>query len=284
MPVRRATLPDDRALIDGVVTAAWPSDVASPLTEEALLDLEARSGGSGFIDAEDGVAVGYAHLRPDGGFTVAEVVVRPDGGEASVALLLNASLEEPGPRRLWALDDRLARCAGESGMTEVRALLHLACELPTMSAASPVEGVSLQRYEHERDLTGFLEMHGAAFVGHPDNESWGCVELEERFERDWFDPDGFMMARGGDGDIVGACWTKMHPGSIGEIYLVAVHPQHQGRGLGRWLTLSGLEYMRSERGAVRGMLYAEASNEAALGLYLEVGFEVVRVKRLFERQ
>ena len=103
----------------------------------------------------------------------------------------------------------------------------------------------------------------------------------------WFDPAGFFLAERTVGDVsqlVGFHWTKIHGGEhehdedadhghepIGEVYVVGVDPDEQGHGLGRALTLVGLQHLRS-RGLSEAMLYVEADNIAAIRLYDDLGF------------
>ncbi len=60
-------------------------------------------------------------------------------------------------------------------------------------------------------------------------------------------------------------------GVAGYLQRLAVHPDAQGRGLGRSLVLDGLRWMR-RRGAVHALVNTQMANERAFQLYLAVGF------------
>jgi mycothiol synthase len=79
-------------------------------------------------------------------------------------------------------------------------------------------------------------------------------------------------------------WTKVHDDvspRLGEIYVIGVDPAFQGRGLGRTLTLLGLEWMHRERGIDHGMLYVDAANGPAVAMYSRLGFTVDHTDRSF---
>ena len=91
-------------------------------------------------------------------------------------------------------------------------------------------------------------------------------------------PPGFLVAER-RASLAGFCWTKVHPDGVGEIYVIAVDPAPRA-GLGKALVLGGLASL-AERGITTGMLYVDAANEGAVGLYRHLGFDVHHVDRAY---
>ena len=67
---------------------------------------------------------------------------------------------------------------------------------------------------------------------------------------------------------------------MGEIFVIAVDPAFHGRGLGRAMTVAGLQSLH-QRGIELGMLYVDAANVAAVSLYYDLGFTLHHVQRAF---
>ncbi|NBV27220.1 MAG: GNAT family N-acetyltransferase, partial [Actinobacteria bacterium] len=63
------------------------------------------------------------------------------------------------------------------------------------------------------------------------------------------------------------------------IYVISVHPNHQGKGLGAAALRVGLQSIHS-RGVHRASLYVDDSNEAAIAMYKKHGFQTVRMDRV----
>jgi ribosomal protein S18 acetylase RimI-like enzyme len=126
------------------------------------------------------------------------------------------------------------------------------------------------------DIEDILAVINRAFQGHPENGNWAMSDLQERMDQDWYDPRGVLVHRV-DGVVRAFCWTKVHPDGVGEIYILAVDPEEGGSGLGRALTISGLDYLREFKGCREAIVYAAEDNKVARTLYESLGFGVDRV-------
>jgi mycothiol synthase len=169
------------------------------------------------------------------------------------------------------LDDE--RVATEAGLVLVREVLQLRRPLP----AHPAPPLAVRAFRPGVDDEAFLAVNNRAFRWHPDQSGWTVDDLQRHEAAAWFDPEGFLLHER-DGRLAGFCWTKVHPATaddpaMGEIYVIAADPDFTGIGLGRALTLAGLEHLAG-LGLTVGMLHVEGTNEAARGLYDSLGFTV----------
>jgi mycothiol synthase len=181
-------------------------------------------------------------------------------------------------------DDGLARRHGfipERDVIQMRVALPLSDEVER--ATRPIV---TRPFVPGSDDQAWLRVNNRAFASHPEQGSWTEEQLHERLAADWVDLEGFLVADDPDGDgLIGFCWTKIHRRRtpvLGEIYVIGVDPAHHGDGLGRALTVAGLNNMAG-RGVHVGMLYTDAENEAAVALYDRLGFTVDHVDRSYTR-
>jgi mycothiol synthase len=280
MPIRPVAFPDDRSEIDGLLRAVERFDGYVPLTEDGELDY--LRGSSGLVASDGDRVTGYAQLSRAGSEITVEVVVVPECRSTQGRRLLTEALRAAGDRRVaaWVSDDDMVAAAAALGLREQRAVLQLVGELPPSERPEWPQGVAAASFVVGRDEEALLALNRVAFVGHPDNASWDAHVLTERMSRDWFDPDGIVTALA-SGRLVGACWTKVHRGRVGEIYWIAVHPDEQARGIGTALSLSGLH--RLAVSCDTATVYTEAGNTTAQNLYRRLGFRLLRVKRRMVR-
>ncbi len=136
-----------------------------------------------------------------------------------------------------------------------------------------VEGVTIRGYR-DSDADEVLRVNAEAFAHHPEQGSMDAANLAERMGEPWFDPAGLLVADTGTPEhrLLAFHWTKQHDSTLGEVYVVAVDPAAQGRGLGKAVTAAGLAHLAS-LGVRRIILYVESDNAAAIATYSKLGFE-----------
>lgn len=284
----------DIAEVSALLSAAAAADGHKPLGEHKWLDLVhgGRTGFAGFVARSRPGArlVGYAQLSQGHQTWGVEVVVAPDHRDAESAVgtdLLREALREVGRQggghvHLWvpkptpATDAMAAAC----GMAQGRDLLQLRVPLPL--AGPRPDPLPTRPFRPGHDEEAWLLVNNRAFASHPEQGGWTLETLREREREPWFDPEGFLLHER-DGRLAGSCWTKVHADTVpplGEIYVIGVDPEFHGHGLGRGLVVAGLDHLAG-RGLATGMLYVDADNEPALGLYRSLGFTVDHVDRAY---
>ena len=184
----------------------------------------------------------------------------------------------------WTHDPHTAGPLADSlGLVPGRALLQMRRPLPLPVTEVSDHGVALRTFRVGSDETAWLEVNNAAFQWHAEQGGWDLDVLRQREREPWFDPEGFLLHER-EGRLAAFCWTKVHPGTpvVGEIYVIAVHPDFHGLGLGRALTVAGLRSLFAA-GATEGMLYVDAGNHAAVRLYERLGFDTAHTDQAYTR-
>lgn len=295
--VLRPPAPADAEIARSLHAAATRHDGNESLGSFVERDLEAPAPESVGILATDGAEpVGYAHLAPSDTFAdphvVAALVIDPAHrpGNEVARLLLDAIAAEAAATStrvvLWVnrADDAFDLLAVSAGFIRVSEQYQMRVPLPLAETPKWPSGITVRSFVPGSDDDAWLRVNNRAFDNHPDQGDWVEATLQRRLVESWFDPDGFLLAFHADG-LAGFCWTKVHPdepdGPLGEIYVVGVDPDHQGIGLGRALTVGGLEHLARERRCPIGMLYVDSANPPALGLYRALGFEIHRTDRAY---
>lgn len=291
-----------------LLSAASEADGVRPLSEHVWLhvihggDEEAKHV---LARRPSGDLVGYAHLdmtdEVEG--PSAELVVHPNYRQRGVGRELVTSLlgTARGRLRLWAHGEHIAatKLARALNFERHRTLWQMRRSLhASLPEARFPTGIDIATFEVGVDEQPVLELNERAFAHLPDQGSWTLEDLQRREKEAWFDPDGFLLAWDENRTLAGFHWTKVHGAhrhvvhehrahhhqrahglgsashthaAIGEVYVLAVNPTWQGTGLGRALTLAGLDHLR-RMGLDQVMLFVDASNLAAIRLYESLGF------------
>lgn len=287
--VLRTLAPEDRAAVEAFLAAQDAAGARLP--DHLRLDLR-HGPRPGFIGAVALSAantshermLGYAQASSDQGGVVVDAIVDADADETAANALrrhLLAGVIDALPPwtsvTWWTGVAGAAAIAEELGLRPGRALHQMRRPLPVTQTTE----VTTRSFVVGRDEEAWLTVNNAAFEWHPEQGGWDLAMLQQREREPWFDPEGFRLHERHD-ELAAFCWTKVHPGTpaVGEIYVIGVHPRFQGMGLGGSMTIAGLTSLY-ERGVTIGMLYVDADNIAAVGLYQQLEFEVVHTDRAF---
>jgi mycothiol synthase len=288
--------------LTNLVKRAEAVDHVAPLSEQVRLAARDSSGtaidhatGSAHFLAYDGTHLaGYAHLErsPAGEPATAEVVVDPaDRRQGVGTALIRAMQHALGPRaadlRIWSHGHlHGARAlAVRDGYAIVRELWSMRRPLLPDDGSLPEvalpQGFATRHFIVGQDEEAWLRVNARAFADHAEQGRLTRHDLDLRIAEPWFDATGFILVedtRGGVPVLAASHWTKIAPSARprvkptqGEVYVVGVEPEYQGLGLGRAVTILGLEHLR-ERGVTEAVLYVDGDNTAAVATYSRLGF------------
>lgn len=262
--------------------AAEQVDGVAPLSEATLLCLAAEPTDAdlhGYVPG-DGRLDAYSHLRlEEDGTAWAEIVVHPQARRRGLGTrFLEFVRDQNAGVRVWAHGDLPAAqaFAGAHGMTRVRDLWVMS---RAVDAQPPIErpdaplGFAARGFR-PGDEQAWLEVNARAFAHHPEQGRMTLADLQARMAEDWFDPAGLLLVFDpAAGRLAASHWTKIADpdGAVGEVYVVGVDPDYQGRGLGGYVTALGLSHLR-DRGVSTIELYVEGDNEPAIATYRRQGF------------
>ncbi|MFC3892325.1 mycothiol synthase [Lentzea rhizosphaerae] len=268
---------EQAAEVGRLLEAAESTDGVAPVGEAVRLRMRPGATGSRHLLARrDGELAGYAHvdvLGDSGGNKVAELAVHPEHrhhgvGEALVKALPEQSL------RMWAHGGHpdAEKLAEKLGFRKVRELLRMRLRVENdLPQPELPEGITIRPFVPGKDEAAVVYVNHRAFDWHPEQGSMSIEDVRAKEEEPWFDPKGFLLAFNADERLVGFHWTKVHTPVLGEVYVVGVDPDAQGGGLGKALTLAGLQHLREQQ-VKEVMLYVESDNAPAVRVYTKLGF------------
>ena len=251
-------------------------DGVAPLSD-AKLPIDPGSGRIVLVAENDGVmAIGAAasHAQSDGTVhmeleTATRPVMRFAPFEGAVLDAAFPLLDGSDSYSVWSSRSSLDAALTERGFTVNRVLDFLVGDLPLTSMGTSHDH-RIRTFSSE-DGKAVTLVNRSAFEGHREAEALDVEELERYRCEPWFDADGFFIAES-DG-IAGFCWTKVHPNGDGEIFRIAVDPEHQGAGVGTALLGAGFNYLAKRPDVRRGVLWVDRSNLTAVTLYRSLGMK-----------
>ena len=288
LEIKRQMGSDDIANVSELLDAAARADGRRPLSDHLYLDLVngGLDGFTGFLASEPGHhhPVAYAQISRGNDAYAFELVINPHhryematiGPELIDAAIDVVASDGGGRVNWWVFEPTSAHrtLATDAGMVQGRLLHQMRRSLPTGIGAH----ITTRAFVPGTDDQAWLSVNNRAFAEHGEQGGWTIDTFCQRQQEEWFDPAGFRILDL-DGRMAGFCWTKVHEPTaptdepLGEIYVIAVDPDFHGRGLGRELTLAGLDHLAG-RGIGTAMLYVDADNTPAMHLYEQLGFHV----------
>jgi mycothiol synthase len=257
-----------------------------PLPDHLAAELRGstRVGSGVAFAAVDGAPVALAVAVPANHSVQIDAVTVPSQRTLRARLLgeLLGTIAPTTAVTWWATTEPADRSVADAlGLEEGRSLLQMSRPLPGEHHTDIVT----RQFVPGVDDEAWLRVNNAAFSWHPEQGGWTLDTLQRRLAQPWVDLDGFLV-HDRNGVLSAFCWVKLHDdaaGVTGEIYIVAVHPGSAGHGLGKAMTIAGLQWMTT-RGAVRAQLYVDRDNTSAVRLYESLGFVTTATQQAYVRK
>lgn len=251
------------------------ADGVRPTNESADLVVTGHRPGRFLLRTDADAVVGIAVL--DERDNTIQVAVHPEHRrQGHATALLQAALLASPTSSVWAFGTQPAAeaLAKTLDLHPDRELLKMS--RPLAAEVSPVipDGWSIRTFGPD-DAEGVVSTNAAAFTHHPEQGKLTLDEFNDLVQQPWFSADGLLVVTPADASsVAGFHWTKRHDERTGEVYVLAVHPEHSGHGLGRALLEAGLLHL-ARIGCVEVVLFVEASEERVVGMYRSASFVTI---------
>jgi len=239
--------------------------------EQDLFVVSAGTRIAGYIDVVS---------EPQIGRVILNCLVHPEHRRQGLAAgLLSAALSRAtelgaGVAQVCARQQNVtARSAlAKLGFKSVRYFFQMKVAIDRIDQAAAIKAARLCRHLRPGEEEALTELQNVSFAGswgyHPNTVEERCFRLGQS----WCSLHDVLLADD-DHIIRGYCWTRPASENGRQIYMIGVHPDFQGRGIGRRVLLAGLAHLKSS-GCPVAELNVDAANGGACALYRSVGFSV----------
>lgn len=139
---------------------------------------------------------------------------------------------------------------------------------PLLSPAVLPEGYVISNLQEFKNPIQRVQIHQKVWK----SERFTLEALQQVQSCPVYDPELDLLVIGPDGTVAGSALVWLDPVSrTGTFEPVGVHPEHQGKGLGKALMAAGIAALQ-ERGAQKITVSTRESNLKAVQLYEKLGF------------
>lgn len=263
--------PTTQSALRALVAAIEAHDGISPINESGSLGIDGSREADFFFMGRRSDPFGFVVC--DERDETLQVGVHPaHRGQGVATELLSEALRTYPDFTVWAFGTLpgSTELAARLHLTPVRELLRMERPLTDLGEAGPApEGYEIDTFQPS-DRESVVAVNALAFAHHPEQGRLTLKEFDDLTHQPWFDPTGLLVARRG-GKVAGFHWTKRHGDGLGEVYVLAVDPAHEGHGLGRALLAHGLSTLLYA-GDDRVQLYVEGDERRVVRMYQSAGF------------
>ena len=268
--------PELRTTLEELVARIAGADHVRPTNESADLVIAGQRPGRFFLATEGDEVVGFA-VADARDATIQVGVDAQHRRRGHGATLLRAALEAHSEYTAWAFGTQAgaAGLAASLGLQPVRELLQMGRPLADEPEPALPDGWNIRSFR-PADAEGIVATNAVAFAHHPEQGKLTVEEFQDLTTQPWFSAEGLLVATPAtdDASIAGFHWTKRQDENTGEVYVLAVHPENSGHGLGRVLLEAGLAHLKAV-GCTDVMLFVEASEKRVVEMYRSASFETI---------
>ena len=290
----RPPVPDDAPAVLAVLVACEraylgvaDNTLADVLDEWRSSDLDPAEDAR-VVESRDGGLVGYAVVRRPGSLAV----VHPDheGRGIGTRLLEWAERRERErgreAHRQWvaASNAGARRLLTAAGYTVARRYWRMVRSLDGLGPeASPPPGVRLRTVDVGHDAVSMHALDARSFATNPGYAAETLGEFcEEHLEAHAFDASLSRVAENDEGIVGFLIACRWDDAEVGYVDVLAVDPEHQGRGVGTALLGSAFAAFAST-GLREAQLGVDSDNPRALRVYRRAGMRVSFRYDVYER-
>jgi mycothiol synthase len=180
----------------------------------------------------------------------------------------------------------LVRFSTPDGSVLERTIIEMRAMLPlnvTGSHRGPHPGVAYRGYDEcdgdaiaqAQFIESVIRINNNAFADHPEQGAMSASTFNLKTKAAWFDAHHLVVASI-EGNDVGFVWMKCEHPRPAELYVICVDPTATLSGLGRLLVRHGFDHAVDGHRANEAMLFVDAANHRAIGLYESLGFRSTR--------